>query len=87
MGQALEAIIARAISGAIFTLTRRNKRFGTGYDIIINGKEVTLQLMDGPSTTGKVIMELKASSSELGIGFVDEISTKFQNEIFKLQNT
>ena len=86
MGQALEAVIARAISSAIFTLTRQNKKFGTGYDISINGKEVTLQLMDGPSISGKVILELKASSSEVGYAFVDEISTQFQNKLLELQN-
>ena len=78
--------IAKALSGPIFALTRRDRKFGTGYEILINDKEVTLQLMDGPAISGKVIHELKASSSAENdtYTFVGEITTQLELQLFEM---
>lgn len=79
--------IGKALSGPIYALTRRDRNFGTGYEIFINGPEVTLQLMDGPAISGKIIQELKASSSQdnNSYAFISEIVDKLQIQLFEIE--
>lgn len=77
-------VVGRALSSAVWALHCRNNKFGTGYDIKIEGKEATLLLMSGPAAENNVIEELKATSSRSGYGFVDDVTTELQNQLFDM---
>jgi hypothetical protein len=86
----LRDAIGSALKSSVWSLHCRSDKYGTGFDIKIedhvDGKEVTLLLMSGPSSEYNVIEELKATTSlDSKYGFVDEITTKFQNQLFAMR--
>lgn len=78
--------IGRSLNSPIYSLTKRNNNFGTGYEVLIDKENVTLQLMNGPSISGKVILELKAYSDKVEYGFIDDIVMQLEQQIFEIDD-
>lgn len=77
--------IGHALKAPIYSLTRRNNNFGTGFEVLIEGNNVTLQLMDDKASVGKVIHELKATSDKVGFAFLNDIAGQFETQLFELE--
>ena len=82
--------IVRGLKNPIWTLTRQNEKFGTGFDLWRTGENrITLELMDGCAKNGKVIHRIDAfiSGKASELSNINALISFFETAIFDLQET